>query len=44
MSPNPSSVKPDDTQAAANALMHAEGIRHIAVIEHGKLVGISERS
>ena len=40
MSPNPSSVKPDDTLAAANALMHAEGIRHVAVIEDGKLVGI----
>jgi acetoin utilization protein AcuB len=40
MSPNPSSVKPDDILAAANALMHAEGIRHITVIENGKLVGI----
>jgi acetoin utilization protein AcuB len=40
MSPEPSSVKPDHTLAAANALMHAEGIRHVPVIEDSKLVGI----
>jgi len=40
MSPDPSFVKPDHSLAAANALMHAEGIRHVAVIEDGKLVGI----
>jgi CBS domain-containing protein len=40
MSPGPSSVRPHHTLAAARALMQAEGLRHVAVIEHDKLVGI----
>ena len=40
MTPDPSSVRPYHTLAAAKALMRAEGLRHIAVIEDGKLVGI----
>ena len=40
MTPQPSWVRPDHTLAAAKALMDAEGIRHILVVEDGRLVGI----
>jgi acetoin utilization protein AcuB len=44
MSPNPSAVRPQHTLAAAKALMDAEGLRHVTVVEDGNLVGIlSER-
>ncbi len=40
MTPDPSSVRPYHALAAAKALMRAEGLRNVAVIEEGKLVGI----
>ncbi len=40
MTPNPTSISPRDTLAAARALMNAEGIRHLPVVEEGRLVGM----
>ena len=40
MTPDPSSVRTYHTLAAAKALMRAEGLRHVTVVEDGKLVGI----
>jgi acetoin utilization protein AcuB len=44
MTPNPTTVAPGDSLAAAKALMEAEGFHHLPVVEKGALVGIvSER-
>ncbi|MGH7934131.1 MAG: CBS domain-containing protein [Candidatus Binataceae bacterium] len=40
MTPNPTSIRPDDTLAAAKALMNAEGFRHLPVVGDSGLVGI----
>lgn len=40
ITPDPSSVRPYHTPAATEELICAEGLRHVAVIEEGKLVGI----
>jgi acetoin utilization protein AcuB len=40
MSTKPTSVTPDDTLAAAKALMDAEGFHRLPVLEEGRLVGI----
>jgi acetoin utilization protein AcuB len=44
MSRNVVSVGPDDTLEAADALMVEKGIRHLVVLDHGRVVGVlSER-
>ncbi len=40
MTSNPHSIGIDQTLAAADKLMHAHGIRHLPILEGGKLVGI----
>lgn len=40
MTPNPTVIQCDNSLTAAKALMEAESIRHVPVIEDGKLVGI----
>ncbi len=40
MTPNPLTLDPDKTFGHALALMHEHGIRHVPVVEHGRLVGI----
>jgi CBS domain-containing protein len=40
MTPNPLTLDPDQTFGRALALMHEHGIRHVPVVEHGRLVGI----
>jgi acetoin utilization protein AcuB len=40
MTSNPTYVKPDHTLAAAKAVMDAEDIRHVPVVDRGRLVGI----
>jgi len=40
MTPNPTSISPRDTLAAARALMNAEGIRHLPIVEAGYLIGM----
>src|SRR5512136_773739 len=36
-------IAPDTTVPAATALMRQEGIRHLPVVEHGRLVGMISR-
>lgn len=40
MTPRPTTVTPQDSLAAAKALMDAEQFRELPVVEHGKLVAI----
>lgn len=44
MSPDPISIAPDQTVAEAGALMAEKGIRHLPVLEVGKLVGLVTRA
>ena len=36
-------IAPDTSVPAASALMKERGIRHLSVVEHGRLVGIVSR-
>jgi CBS domain-containing protein len=40
MTPDPTTVTPDETFGYAMLLMHRHGFRHIPVIENGKPIGI----
>lgn len=40
MTPIPLTLDPDRTFGHALALMHDHGIRHVPVVEHGRIVGI----
>jgi acetoin utilization protein AcuB len=40
MSPDPVTVSPDTTVAEARGLLEAEGIRHLPVVDAGRLTGI----
>lgn len=40
MSPDPVTVGPDTTVAAARDLLDAKGFRHLPVVDHGRLIGI----
>jgi len=44
MTPNPATVAPEETLAGAKTLMRERGVRHLPVMEEGKVIGIlSER-
>jgi CBS domain-containing protein len=40
MTPNPTTVSPDETFGYALLLMHEQGFRHMPVIENGRPIGI----
>lgn len=44
MTPDPVSIAPDRTVAEAGALMAEKGIRHLPVLEGGRLVGLVTRT
>ena len=44
MSTSPFTIERTETLASAHKLMRREGIRHLPVLEHGRLVGIITES